>query len=120
MSPKRDSKEEGKGEEKHQAEKPNAIFRQTGPISRTGGVYIPPFKLAQMQKDMNDKNGEAFQRMSWEALRKSLNGLINKVRSLFFFGGLTLLFLKDFFLFYGILLLPSLPSFPFISFPSPF
>jgi hypothetical protein len=47
---------------------------------RTGGVYIPPFKLAQMRaKGSEDKNSEQFQRLSWDALRKSINGLINKV-----------------------------------------
>lgn len=49
---------------------------------RTGGVYIPPFKLAMMQKEMEAKKdtaGAEFQRMTWEALRKSINGLINKV-----------------------------------------
>ena len=45
---------------------------------RTGGVYIPPFKLALMQKAAG-KSSQENQRMSWEALRKSINGLINKV-----------------------------------------
>jgi pre-mRNA-splicing factor CWC22 len=27
-----------------------------------------------------DKNSAEFQRLSWDALRKSINGLINKVR----------------------------------------
>lgn len=48
---------------------------------RTGGVYIPPFKLARMQKDAAemDKASKEYQRISWEALRKSINGLVNKV-----------------------------------------
>ncbi|CEG35375.1 mif4g domain-containing protein ma3 domain-containing protein isoform 1 [Plasmopara halstedii] len=49
---------------------------------RTGGVYIPPFKLAQLRK-LEEKNlepsSEETQRRTWDALRKSLNGLINKV-----------------------------------------
>ncbi len=49
--------------------------------SRTGGAYIPPAKLRMMQKEMADKTGAEFQRLSWEALKKSLNGLINKVCS---------------------------------------
>ena len=49
---------------------------------RTGGVYIPPFKLAQMRKEAGeDKASEQFQRLSWDALRKSINGLINKVNT---------------------------------------
>jgi pre-mRNA-splicing factor CWC22 len=49
--------------------------------SRTGGVYIPPFKLAQLRKSQKDQSqfSEEGQRLSWEALRKSINGLINKV-----------------------------------------
>ncbi len=49
---------------------------------RTGGVYIPPFKLAQMRKEIDDKSSEAFQRMTWENLRKAINGM----RGFFFFG----------------------------------
>lgn len=48
--------------------------------SRAGGVYIPPYKLAQMMKDVGqDKQSEDYQRLTWEALRKSINGLVNKV-----------------------------------------
>lgn len=32
-----------------------------------------------MMREANDKSGPQFQRMTWDALRKSLNGLINKV-----------------------------------------
>ena len=32
-----------------------------------------------MQRSITDRSSEAFQRISWEALKKSLNGLINKV-----------------------------------------
>ncbi|KAK1930301.1 Pre-mRNA-splicing factor CWC22 [Phytophthora citrophthora] len=48
---------------------------------RTGGVYIPPFKLAQMLQQDTDlsPSSEQMQRRTWDALRKSLNGLINKV-----------------------------------------
>ena len=47
--------------------------------SRAGGVYIPPFKLARMKRDPDDKSSPEYQRQTWEALRKSLNGIINKV-----------------------------------------
>lgn len=47
--------------------------------SRTGGAYIPPAKLRMMQAEITDKNSIEFQRISWEALKKSINGLINKV-----------------------------------------
>ncbi|KAG7276465.1 hypothetical protein CRUP_033903, partial [Coryphaenoides rupestris] len=48
-------------------------------LSRTGGAYIPRAKLRMMQAQITDKNSLAYQRMSWEALKKSINGLINKV-----------------------------------------
>ncbi|XP_044530719.1 pre-mRNA-splicing factor CWC22 homolog [Gracilinanus agilis] len=48
-------------------------------LVRTGGAYIPPAKLRRMQEQIADKNSLAYQRVSWEALKKSINGLINKV-----------------------------------------
>lgn len=50
-----------------------------GKKTRSGGAYIPPARLALMQRSITDKSSEAFQRVSWEALKKSLNGLVNKV-----------------------------------------
>ncbi|XP_008788549.2 pre-mRNA-splicing factor CWC22 homolog [Phoenix dactylifera] len=49
---------------------------------RTGGVYIPPFRMAQMMREVQDKSSEAYQRLSWDALRKSINGLVNKVNAI--------------------------------------
>lgn len=76
---------------------------------QTGGAYIPPARLKMMQENIADKSrynvkvvytstipsfweigfvltsvvsllhSEAYQRLSWEALKKSINGLINKV-----------------------------------------
>ena len=55
-------------------------IRKEQPIGRAGGVYIPPHKLAEMNKAAaQDKSSKEYQRMTWEALRKSINGLINKV-----------------------------------------
>ncbi|XP_061464283.1 pre-mRNA-splicing factor CWC22 homolog [Rhineura floridana] len=48
-------------------------------LTRTGGAYIPPAKLRMMQAQITDRNSLAYQRMNWEALKKSINGLINKV-----------------------------------------
>jgi pre-mRNA-splicing factor CWC22 len=50
--------------------------------SRAGGVYIPPFKLAKMYEELrqkSDKSSAEYQKMMWEMLRKSINGIINKV-----------------------------------------
>ncbi|KAL5855820.1 hypothetical protein ACOSQ4_005622 [Xanthoceras sorbifolium] len=50
-------------------------------LGRSGGVYIPPFKLARMMKDVDDKSSVEYQRLTWDALRKSINGLVNKVNA---------------------------------------
>lgn len=50
--------------------------------SRTGGIYVPPHKLAQIQRDIiqkEEKLGMEHQKLMWELLRKSINGIINKV-----------------------------------------
>jgi pre-mRNA-splicing factor CWC22 len=49
---------------------------------RSGGVYIPPYKLAQMMQGVDDRSGAEYQRMSWEALKKAINGHVNKVNVL--------------------------------------
>ncbi|BEI80471.1 hypothetical protein CcaverHIS002_0110000 [Cutaneotrichosporon cavernicola] len=48
--------------------------------SRSGGAYIPPARLRAMQAEAaKDKTSPEYQRLSWDALRKSINGMINKV-----------------------------------------
>ena len=64
-----------------------------------GGAYIPPARLRMMQAQITDKtryvdfiyfklifslylSSVPYQRMAWEALKKSINGLINKVHSI--------------------------------------
>lgn len=49
--------------------------------SRTGGAYIPPAKLRMMQAEITDKTSAAYQRIAWEALKKSIHGYINKVNT---------------------------------------
>ena len=46
---------------------------------RSGGVYIPPAKLRELQKNIKDPQSKEYQRMMWDALKKSINGMINKV-----------------------------------------
>jgi pre-mRNA-splicing factor CWC22 len=46
--------------------------------TRAGGAYIPPARLRAMQAAITDKNSPEFQRMAWEALKKSIQGMINK------------------------------------------
>nr|XP_037283112.1 pre-mRNA-splicing factor CWC22 homolog isoform X2 [Rhipicephalus microplus] len=45
---------------------------------RTGGAYIPPARLRMMQQQITDKSSAEYQRIAWEALKKSINGLVNK------------------------------------------
>ncbi|KAL8370327.1 hypothetical protein RB595_000622 [Gaeumannomyces hyphopodioides] len=47
--------------------------------ARSGGTYVPPAKLRALQAQITDKSSTAYQRMAWDALKKSINGLINKV-----------------------------------------
>ena len=49
-------------------------------LTKTGGAYIPPARLRMMQEGIKDKSSVAYQRIAWEALKKSINGLVNKVR----------------------------------------
>lgn len=46
---------------------------------KTGGAYIPPAKLRMMQANITDKSSVAYQRIAWEALKKSIHGYINKI-----------------------------------------
>lgn len=47
--------------------------------SRSGGTYVPPARLRALQASFTDASTKEFQRMAWEALKKSINGLVNKV-----------------------------------------
>ena len=49
------------------------------PVGKAGGAYIPPFRLKQMQEEMASKASPEYQRMTWEALKKGINGNVNKV-----------------------------------------
>lgn len=55
------------------------LFANDAKSGRTGGVYLPPFKLAQLRASVSDTSSPEYQRQTWDALRKSINGLINKV-----------------------------------------
>jgi pre-mRNA-splicing factor CWC22 len=51
-------------------------------LTKAGGAYIPPHRLRAIMGETAATQGNAspeFQRLSWDALRKSINGLINKV-----------------------------------------
>ncbi|MFS7960547.1 putative MIF4G-like, type 3, initiation factor eIF-4 gamma, MA3, MIF4G-like domain superfamily [Helianthus anomalus] len=46
-----------------------------------GGLYIPPFRLPSMMPEVEDKSSLEYQKMTWDALKKSINGLVNKVNA---------------------------------------
>ncbi|XP_014256672.1 pre-mRNA-splicing factor CWC22 homolog [Cimex lectularius] len=50
-------------------------------MTKTGGAYIPPGKLRLMQANITDKSSAEYQRIAWEALKKSIHGHINKVNT---------------------------------------
>lgn len=87
----RDSKYDGRRNERYK-EKENRIGKDGNPVvperqrrtvdiltSKTGGAYIPPAKLRMMQASITDKSSVAYQRIAWEALKKSIHGFINKI-----------------------------------------
>ncbi|KDQ59686.1 hypothetical protein JAAARDRAFT_127159 [Jaapia argillacea MUCL 33604] len=48
--------------------------------SRAGGVYMPPARLRALQAAASsDKTSPEYQRLSWDALRKSITGIVNRV-----------------------------------------
>jgi pre-mRNA-splicing factor CWC22 len=48
--------------------------------SRSGGVYMPPARLCALQAAASsDKSSPEYQRMSRDALRKSITGIVNRV-----------------------------------------
>lgn len=48
---------------------------------RSGGTYIPPAKLRQLQSQISDKTSKEYQRMAWEALKKSIQGVVNRANT---------------------------------------
>ncbi|KAI6009429.1 hypothetical protein F5J12DRAFT_823556 [Pisolithus orientalis] len=62
-----------------QADK-QAEFQKLISNSRSGGVYVPPARLRAMQAAAaTDKSSQEYQRLSWDALRKSITGIVNRV-----------------------------------------
>jgi pre-mRNA-splicing factor CWC22 len=49
--------------------------------TRAGGAYIPPARLRALMAEAAaaDAGSAEYQRMSWDALKKSITGLVNKV-----------------------------------------
>lgn len=64
-------------EEKKPAEEPKPDA--SAALTRAGGAYIPPARLRMMQAELSDKSSEAYQRMVWERLKKTVHGQVNRV-----------------------------------------
>lgn len=58
-----------------------ATAAQPKKLGKAGGAYIPPFRLAQMMQEAESKTDATYQRLTWDALRKSINGLVNKANA---------------------------------------
>ncbi|KAL1742623.1 armadillo-type protein, partial [Schizophyllum fasciatum] len=51
--------------------------------TRSGGVYMPPARLRALQAAAaSDKSSPEYQRLAWDALRKSITGIVNRVNTL--------------------------------------
>jgi pre-mRNA-splicing factor CWC22 len=75
-----DSSHEAKPKKKSKKELREDVRQvHTATTGRTGGVYIPPFKMRLIEKTIKDKESKEYQRLTWDALKKSLNGIVNKV-----------------------------------------
>jgi pre-mRNA-splicing factor CWC22 len=72
--PSSSTKEEAAAKKPSDAAKSSSLAK-----SLSGGAYIPPAKLRQLQGAITDKSSAEFQRLAWEALKKSIHGLVNKV-----------------------------------------
>lgn len=83
-SPRERRRREDKGKDDEENKNPEEVperQRKTVDLltSKTGGAYIPPARLRLMQAEITDKASAAYQRIAWEALKKSIHGYINKV-----------------------------------------
>ncbi|GKV19143.1 hypothetical protein SLEP1_g29436 [Rubroshorea leprosula] len=76
-----DGKVDGVKSQRQPANQEGSLNADASNLGRSGGVYIPPFKLARMMKEVQDKSSAEYQRLTWDALRKSINGLVNKVNA---------------------------------------
>jgi pre-mRNA-splicing factor CWC22 len=57
-----------------------AEFKKLTSGTRSGGVYVPPARLRALQAEAaKDKSSPEYQRLSWDALRKSITGIVNRV-----------------------------------------
>ncbi|EKM56034.1 uncharacterized protein PHACADRAFT_145057 [Phanerochaete carnosa HHB-10118-sp] len=74
--------DKGKGKEREKDLDARAEFAKLT-NTRSGGVYMPPARLRALQEAAaKDKTSAEYQRLSWDALRKSITGIVNRVNVL--------------------------------------
>jgi pre-mRNA-splicing factor CWC22 len=76
------NKEEGKGKKGDGAGKDFDAQAEFAKLtaSRSGGVYMPPARLRALREAASsDRSSPEYQRLSWDALRKSITGIVNRV-----------------------------------------
>jgi pre-mRNA-splicing factor CWC22 len=76
------SKADGAENEKNGSKQQNDVQAEFAKLlkSRSGGVYMPPARLRALQQAASaDKSSPEYQRLSWDALRKSITGIVNRV-----------------------------------------
>ncbi|EDO07012.1 MIF4G/MA3 domains containing protein [Babesia bovis T2Bo] len=49
------------------------------PGGRLGGIYIPPFKLVRLQREVAADGSIEYQRQEWDKLKKKINAIVNKL-----------------------------------------
>ncbi|CAF0829504.1 unnamed protein product [Rotaria sp. Silwood1] len=76
----KDDEEEGEVRPKSTSNLPPTQKTPAAP-PRTGGLYMPPAKLRLLQASLTDKSTPEYQRIAWEALKKTINGRVNKVNT---------------------------------------
>ena len=58
---------------------PKAEFAKLS-STKSGGMYMPPARLRALQEEAaKDKTSTEYQRLAWDALRKSITGIVNRV-----------------------------------------
>ncbi|KAL0481023.1 pre-mRNA-splicing factor, partial [Acrasis kona] len=48
---------------------------------KSTGIYMPPHKLKQLKQTVTDQKSDDYQRLYWDTLKKSINGIVNKVNA---------------------------------------
>lgn len=61
-------------------QQPNYLMERYNQQCNAGGIYVPPYRLRQMQMSAPTTSEES-QRISWELLKKAITGIVNKVNA---------------------------------------